>query len=254
MKKNEHLPIFTALSCRLFALSFLLLGSSTSFSNEVALKKNQPTSSNISSSTNSKNNKVTIPGLNESFLSQYTVAKQEDWSKEWLDQKTCNEWKPQFISSYQEMDQKERYGTLNAFEKRQMMENEKAHSKKALDSLSSLYLQNTLKKYRKKALDWVGSMKDPLAATFLVASTMTGSEVRVKATKWMSLKSKTKIQSKTTQVSVVTPVVETLVAYQKPGSDRKISTELAAKLDQNWTAHLESNNKGTVRLQYQVSF
>ena len=195
-----------------------------------------------------------IPETNETYFRSTAVRTDPGWSSEWLDTKTSNRWKNDLEVTQLRQERVGQTGILDAQEERNQTESMKGLSKAALNDLTNLYTRSQLQRLQGKAEAIDTSVKGPIVATLFVATTMTGRELRYRPSNWMTIKSRTRLQGRQSSLTFATPVVETLVGYRQPGSDRTMSAQILTRLDQNWTTGFDTSYGGMFRVNYSLGF
>jgi len=115
-------------------------------------------------------------------------------------------------------------------------------------------MKRSLNRWKKQAIEMTRSFREPLAVGFLVASTLSGREMKVRVARDVYLRSRTRVQDGSAQLGLQLPGVSTQVAYHQPGADSKVSAQVSKQLSDRWSAVYDTASKGTWRLNYGVSF
>lgn len=192
--------------------------------------------------------------LNESYLNDTQNYKEESLSDEIFDARESQAMQFDYRMRQYAIDREARYGTLDAHEKRKQEESMQSYSQTVVDSVGKSYMKRSVNRWKKQAIELTRSFREPLAVGFLVASTLSGKEMKVRVMRDVYLRSRTRVQDGSAQVGLQLPGVSTQVAYHQPGADSKVSAQISKQLTDRWSAVYDSASRGTWRLNYGVSF
>jgi hypothetical protein len=194
-----------------------------------------------------------IPEANASYLLSTRVQKEDDWSRDWLDDGTSLRWRTRVEAQQLRADRENQTGLLDAYERRNQTEEMKGLSQSALNDLSSIFMRSQLKRFKRLAKGISREIRNPLMMTFLVASTMTGKEVKLRAAKWITIRSRTHIQQKSANLSFDMDRLDTVLAYNG-AQEESVTARISTRLSDRWTAGYDTANHGTWRVNYGINF